>query len=126
MSTNMSDTGRLAPTLWATIQVMNAWECLPTDLTDTPALDWEQFIRDTVEQTVRGVFGDAPPTGLAITLQRHAAHALPKAAHDATMIIVGSRGLGGFLGLLLGSLSGCVAEHATCPVLVGHRQSHKD
>jgi nucleotide-binding universal stress UspA family protein len=36
------------------------------------------------------------------------------------MLIVGSRGHGGFSGLLLGSVSANCAEHATCPVLVIH------
>ena len=38
----------------------------------------------------------------------------------ATMLIVGSRGHGGFSGMLLGSVSANCAEHATCPMLVIH------
>jgi nucleotide-binding universal stress UspA family protein len=49
------------------------------------------------------------------------ANAIVKAAHDAQLVVVGSRGLGAFRGMLLGSVSHEVLRDATCTVLVEHR-----
>lgn len=48
------------------------------------------------------------------------ARAIVAAAHDAQLVVVGSRGLGAFRGMLLGSVSHEVLRDAPCTVLVEH------
>jgi nucleotide-binding universal stress UspA family protein len=67
----------------------------------------EEVHRLAPELEVVGDVSDAAP-----------APALIAAGAHADLLVVGSRGLGGFERLLLGSVSQHVATHATCPVLV--------
>ena len=45
-------------------------------------------------------------------------------SRDAAMVVVGDRGLGGFSGLLVGSVAVQLVAHAECPVLVARGQPH--
>jgi nucleotide-binding universal stress UspA family protein len=47
-----------------------------------------------------------------------AAKTMLRAAADADLLVVGSRGRGGFTGLLLGSVSQACAHHAPCPIVI--------
>ncbi|MHC6593466.1 universal stress protein [Arthrobacter sp. C152] len=67
---------------------------------------------------------DAGVTATGQLVKTHSpASAILDAAKDADLVIVGSRGHGGFPGLHLGSVSAQVVNHAQCPVLVIHSRT---
>jgi nucleotide-binding universal stress UspA family protein len=83
--------------------------------------DPQQDASKCLTQSVDEVFGPERPAHLELLVQHgNSAHVLLEQGETALMLVVGSRGHGGFAGLLLGSVSAAVAEHATCPVLVVH------
>jgi nucleotide-binding universal stress UspA family protein len=68
---------------------------------------------------VLATLGDARPTSVTVeAVQGIPAEEILNAGADADMIVLGSRGGGGFARQLLGSVSGQVAEHAQVPVLI--------
>lgn len=115
---------KLAPSLGATIHAVVAWEYpIVFGLEGGAPGTWkpEETAKDILNNTLDLVFGKERPAGLKASIsQGHATFVLLDASKDAEMLIVGSRGLGGFSGLLLGSVSSTCAEHAKCPVLVVH------
>ncbi|MEO7121747.1 MAG: universal stress protein [Lacisediminihabitans sp.] len=115
---------RLSAALNLDIQVISVWQYPVMALgTFYPIEGWspEEDTKQILAGVVQTVFGDTPPLSLS-TLVRSgpAAPALIEESEGAEMLIVGSRGRGGFVGLLLGSVSSTVSEHAHCPVLVVH------
>ena len=89
----------------------------------TKPTDWDRgdATVNRLRHTVHEVLGDELPSNItAGRREGGAAKVLLAASQDARMLVVGSRGRGGFAGLLLGSVSTACAEHAACPVLVVH------
>lgn len=111
---------RIAPLFDAAIEAVTAWEFpnlyYPIDGW-SPEADAEKILTTSIRQA----FTDSPPAGLITTIvPGSAAHALIERSKGADMLVLGSRGHGGFVGLLLGSVSTACAQHAHCPVLIVH------
>ena len=82
-----------------------------------PDVDAGRALADAVETA----FGEHKPTGLQTeVVQGYPSKVMLDAGDGAEMLVLGSRGHGGFVGLLLGSVSAHCAELATCPVVVVH------
>jgi nucleotide-binding universal stress UspA family protein len=85
-------------------------------------LDWEPLARHAGEVLTerlavwRGKYPEV--TVRELVSRNRPAQALIEAAPGARLIVVGSRGRGGFTGLILGSVSQAVLHHANCPVLI--------
>ena len=115
------DEGRLRQ---ATVQVVHAWHApyvgdfgYAGAAIDLAAL--EQAANDVVDTALASADTDGLPAAVErVVVSGNAAAAILDVAQGADLVVVGSRGRGGFSGLLLGSVSHQVAHHASCPVVV--------
>lgn len=112
---------QLASALNGSVNAVHAWQFPSSGIEYFPP-DWtpEGEAKDILEQAVHEVFdgGELPEWFRGTVCRGWARKALIDLSKDANLLVVGSRGHGGFTGLLLGSVSGAVAEHSECPVLV--------
>lgn len=103
----------------ATLEVMYAWKYLDQDHMES--FDPEYGAEEAeawLERFVSEVLPDRPQGTTIVVVNDHAARAITDAGRGAWTVVIGSRGLGGFKGLLLGSVSQQVVQHADSPVLV--------
>jgi nucleotide-binding universal stress UspA family protein len=80
-----------------------------------------ELARVAVRQFVDEAAKETGETGLEVTVSvvtGDVAEELVQASRDADMLVVGSRGSGGFARLLMGSVSSQVTQHAEVPVVV--------
>ncbi|HEY1917283.1 MAG TPA: universal stress protein [Streptosporangiaceae bacterium] len=68
---------------------------------------------------IAGQLGDAAPESVTVkAVSGIAAQVLIDASGTADLVVVGSKGGGGFARMLVGSVSSKVVHHASCPVVV--------
>ena len=80
---------------------------------------YEQAATETLDRVVDGADTSGLPAPVSrIVRMGQPAETILDQAKGADLVVVGSRGLGGFRGLLLGSVSHQVAHHAPCPVVI--------
>lgn len=81
--------------------------------------DIRASVMDALEAFVAPIQSSHPNVAIdRVAAKGPAARALREQAADADLLVIGSRGLGGFKGLLLGSVSTQCLHHPPCPVVV--------
>lgn len=109
----------------ATVEAVYAWDPgVVASLGMPPMLDWQPLReaaqarpREIVEETIGG---DSGVRIVTKTVMGHAAAVLVDRSAKADLLVVGSRGLGGLKGMVLGSVGHHCAAHAHCPVVIVH------
>jgi nucleotide-binding universal stress UspA family protein len=87
---------------------------------------FEERVMIVLNDALQQAFGDTTPANVVPRVVRgQPRDSLIDASRHADLIVVGRRGLGGFGGLLLGSVSSACVAHAHCPVLVVHSPDKK-
>jgi nucleotide-binding universal stress UspA family protein len=109
------------------VMLVHAWQ-FPSILTISyagPTLpvftrdDVQRLSHQLLEKTADEARQQSPAVRIRTQLvEGHPATALVEAADGARLLVIGSRGMGGFRGMLMGSVSTACAHHARCPTVI--------
>jgi nucleotide-binding universal stress UspA family protein len=84
--------------------------------------EMRQVAQGRGEELIDELLGEIGLAGVevqsTVVQERHPADALVELSSDAELLVVGSRGRGGFRELMLGSVTHALVLHATCPLVV--------
>lgn len=120
----------LASKLGLKARILRAWTISTAPRPSTwspgyvpPVEDFAEAVREQLKGQVAARLAEFPEVEVELQVPHGAAgRELIRASEDARVLVVGTRGLGGFSGLLLGSVSDQVVEHAKCDVLISRRR----
>jgi nucleotide-binding universal stress UspA family protein len=110
----------------ASLRVVSVWHVPWSAYSGAPGLNVGRIITDLrqdADQELHRMVADVTAKSGDVDVvtdvrEGQPAQVLVELSRDAALLVVGSRGLGGFRGLLLGSVSHQCAQHAVCPVAI--------
>jgi len=113
---------RQAELTGAALEIVIGWQ-YPAFFGWAPAgpdeVDFAKIAGETLSAAVNDLFGAQPPGWVATrVIEGYPAQVLVDASAGADLLVVGSRGHGGFADMLLGSVSTFCVHHAHSPVTV--------
>ena len=107
--------------------LLHAWQFPAVGVSSYAGDPLPVFGHDDVEKLAGDVLNSAATTAARLApnvqadqelVQGHPAAALVNASRQARLLVIGSRGLGGFRGMLMGSVSSAAAHHSHCPIVI--------
>ena len=106
----------------AAVHVTYAYPVLASALTGSTGNDYYEQVESEAKTFLQGIVEHAPASeGVNVTwlaVPGNPSEVLIEASREATLLVIGSRGVGGFMGLLMGSVSTQCVHYSHCPVLV--------
>ncbi len=116
------------------VRVLRSWSLTSAPRPDSmrsgyvpPLADFAAAVRRDLEADVAPLLAEHPDVAVRYeTPHQPAAQALLEASAEAELLVVGTRGRGGFKGLLLGSVTDQLVRHAACSVLIARGAPDSD
>jgi nucleotide-binding universal stress UspA family protein len=108
----------------ATVDAIATWEQPPLAYgagyyVPVPATDLAEAVGKVLDDSIAEVQHDSAPVEIRRqVVEGHPVQVLLQAARGADLLVLGSRGRGGFAGALLGSVGQHCVQHAPCPVVI--------